>query len=71
MGKVIAIEGKNLDSLKNAYESLLEIIANLYEAGETALESENNDDASLLFAQADKLYITAENLSAVITEQEE
>lgn len=71
MGKVIAIERTSLESLKRAYESLLEIIANLYEAGETALESENNDDASLLFAQADRLYIAAENLAAVITEQED
>ncbi|NJK51284.1 hypothetical protein HC931_27160 [Candidatus Gracilibacteria bacterium] len=58
-------------ALERAYFNLLEIIADLYEEAENALDEENDNDASLLFAQADRLYITAENLESIIAEQRE
>lgn len=48
-----------------------EIIAVLYMEAEDALVRENDNDASLLFAQADKLYVVAENLESIIVEQRE
>ncbi|WP_200892585.1 hypothetical protein [Aliterella atlantica] len=48
-----------------------EIIASLYAEAENALFEENNNDASLLFAQADRLYVVAENIESIIAEQRE
>jgi hypothetical protein len=50
---------------------LQEIIASLYAEAETALFEANDNDASLLFAQADRLYVVAENLESIIAEQRE
>ena len=38
---------------------------------ENALFEESSNDASLLFAQADRPYIVAENLESIIAEQME
>lgn len=62
---------KNLQILKQSYDSLFIIINNLYNAGDNALEQGDTSDASLLFAQGDTLFIALENLNAVISEQEE
>lgn len=61
---------ENLEILKEAYKNLAIIISNLYLAGENASDLGDNNDSSLLFAQADRLYVSLENLEAVIAEQE-
>ena len=61
---------ENLQILREAYQNLAIIISNLYLAGENASELGDDNDSSLLFAQADRLYVALENLEAVITEQE-
>ncbi|MBR8839929.1 MAG: hypothetical protein DSM106950_39515 [Stigonema ocellatum SAG 48.90 = DSM 106950] len=48
-----------------------QIIDNLYEASDKALENNDVEDASLLATRADKLYEEAENLEFVISELEE
>ena len=59
-------------ALERAYLSLQEVLASLHTEAENALLEENDRDASLLFAQADRLYnIVAENLEAIIAEQRE
>ena len=67
----MVIKSENLQILKQSYQDLAEIITRLYEAGDKAIESGDDNDSSLLFAQADRLYITLENLDSIITEQEE
>ncbi len=47
------------------------MIAELYAQAEIAVAEDNYNDASLLFSQADRLYQVAENLEALIAEQEE
>lgn len=61
---------ENLQILRETYQNLAIIISNLYLAGENASELGDDDDSSLLFAQADRLYVALENLEAVIAEQE-
>ena len=62
---------KSLQVLQESYDSLFVIINNLYNAGDNALEQGDISDASLLFSQGDTLFVVLENLSAVISEQEE
>lgn len=54
-----------------AYAQLQQIIDDLYEASEKALENNDIEDASLLESRADKLYEEGENLEFVISELEE
>lgn len=62
----------NYHCLRTSLSLLQEIIASpLYTEAENALFGDNNNDASLLFAQADRLYVVAENLEAIVTEQME
>lgn len=55
----------------NAYNSLQQIVINLYAEADNAVAQSNYNDASLLQSQGDKLYETLEDLGVVITEQEE
>jgi hypothetical protein len=64
------MKSENLEILREAYTNLAIIISNLYLAGENASELGDDSDSSLLFAQADRLYVSLENLEAVISEQE-
>ncbi|MDJ0619535.1 MAG: hypothetical protein QNJ63_22800 [Calothrix sp. MO_192.B10] len=57
--------------LLKAYAQLQEIIDELYEAHDRAIENNDFDDASLLASRADRLYQEAENLEIVITELED
>ncbi len=57
--------------LLRAYAQLQQIIDDLYEASEKALENNDLEDASLLESRADKLYEEGENLEIVISELEE
>lgn len=59
------------NALLKAYAQLQQIIDDLYEASEKALENNDIEDASLLESRADKLYEEGENLEFVISELEE
>ncbi len=56
--------------LLRAYAQLQQIIDDLYEASEKALENNDLEDASLLESRADKIYEEGENLEIVISELE-
>ncbi|WP_317111596.1 hypothetical protein [Chroococcidiopsis sp. SAG 2025] len=56
--------------MEQAYIALQEIVANLYNEVERAIDKNNYDDASLLQSQADNLYQVAENLGTLIIEIE-
>jgi len=58
------------NTLLRAYAQLQQIIDDLYEASEKALENNDLEDASLLATRADKLYEEGENLEFVILELE-
>ncbi|MBW4636030.1 MAG: hypothetical protein KME30_30350 [Iphinoe sp. HA4291-MV1] len=57
--------------LLRAYVQLQQIIDDLYEAAQKALENNELEDASLLESRADKLYEEGENLEIVILELED
>lgn len=59
------------DALLKAYAQLHQIIEDLYEASEKALENNDLEDSSLLESRADKLYEETENLEFVISELED
>ena len=61
---------KTRNALLKAYTQLQQIIDDLYEASDNALENNDFEDASLLATRADKLYEEAENLEFVISELE-
>jgi hypothetical protein len=69
--EVDIIENKTIQALEDAYNSLQQIVINLYAEADNAVAQDNYNDASLLQSQADKLYETLENLGVVIEEQEE
>lgn len=50
---------------------MIEAASKLYQQAELAIASEEFQDASLLFSQADKMYKIAEDLEAIIIEQGE
>lgn len=56
--------------LLKAYAQLQEIIDELYEASDKALENNDLEDASLLATRADRLYEEGENLEFIILELE-
>jgi len=68
--EVNKIEDKTIQALSNAYNSLQQIVINLYAEADNAVGEGNYNDASLLQSQGDKLYETLENLGVVIEEQE-
>lgn len=59
------------DVLLRAYAQLQQIIDDLYESAQKALENNELEDASLLESRADKLYEEGENLEIVILELED
>jgi phage shock protein A len=65
------MKSKTRNALLKAYAQLQQIIDDLYEASDNALESDDFEDASLLATRADKLYEEAENLEFVISELED
>ena len=67
----IKIKKGTKEVLERVYSALIEMIAELYAQAEIAVAEDNYNDASLLFSQADRLYQVAENLEALIAEQEE
>ncbi len=58
------------NALLEAYINLQKIVENLYLASDKAVENGEDDDASLLKAQAEKVFERAEAISSVISEQE-
>ncbi|AFY34174.1 hypothetical protein [Calothrix sp. PCC 7507] len=58
-------------SKAKAIAQLQDIIDELYQAHDRAIENNDFDDASLLASRADRLYQEAENLEIVITELED
>ncbi|OWY63597.1 hypothetical protein B7486_52190 [cyanobacterium TDX16] len=64
------MEARTQAALEQAYIALQEIVANLYNEVERAIDKNNYDDASLLQSQADNLYQVAENLGTLIIEIE-
>lgn len=62
---------KTREALLKAYAQLQQIIDDLYEAHDKAIENNDFGDASLLASRADKLYQEAENLEIMITELED
>ncbi|MCC5638274.1 hypothetical protein LC593_21035 [Nostoc sp. CHAB 5844] len=62
------MKAETISVLLKAYAQLQEIIDELYEAHDRAIENNDFDDASLLASRADKLYQEAENLEILITE---
>ncbi len=69
--EVNKIEDQTIQALEDAYNSLQQIVVNLYAEADNAVAEGNYNDASLLQSQGDKLYETLENLGVVIEEQEE
>ena len=67
----VKIKNKTIQALEDAYNSLQQIVINLYTEADNAVAEGNYNDASLLQSQGDKLYETLENLGVVIEEQEE
>lgn len=65
------MKSETRNALLKAYAQLQQIIDDLYEASDNALESDEFEDASLLATRADKLYEEAENLEFVISELED
>ena len=65
------IENRTIQALENAYNSLQQIVINLYAEADNAVTEGNYNDASLLQSQGDKLYRVSEDLGVVIEEQEE
>lgn len=65
------MKSKTRNALLKAYAQLQQIIDDLYEASDNALEIDDFEDASLLATRADKLYEEAENLEFVISELED
>lgn len=57
-------------ALLEAYVNLQKIAEDLYLAFDKAIENEDDTDASLLEAQAEKVFERAEAISSIITEQE-
>lgn len=64
----ISIEVRTQAALEQAYIALQEIVTNLYDQVERAINVDNYADASLLQSQADHLYQVAENLGILIAE---
>lgn len=58
------------NALLEAYINLQKIVENLFLASDKAVENGEDDDASLLEAQAEKVFERAEAISSVISEQE-
>ena len=56
-----------LDALLKAYAQLHQIVEELYEAHDNAVENNDDEDASLLVSRADKLYEEVENLELIIS----
>ena len=69
--EVNIIEDRTIQALEDAYNSLQQIVINLYAEADNAVAQGNYNDASLLQSQGDKLYQTLEDLGVVIEEQEE
>ena len=65
------MEPETRNALLKAYTQLQQIIDDLYEAADHALENDDFESASLLATRADKLYEEAENLEFVISELED
>lgn len=65
------MEQRTIDALIIAYRDLEKIAEHLYDESQLALELDLDNDASLLISQADKVFELAENLSVVISEQED
>jgi phage shock protein A len=65
------MKSETRNALLKAYTQLQQIIDDLYEAANNALENDDFEGASLLATRADKLYEEAENLEFVISELED
>jgi hypothetical protein len=59
------------NALLKAYNSLQEIVVELYNEFQKAVENKDNADASLLEARAEILFEQAEAIIAVLEEQNE
>ncbi|KYC43902.1 hypothetical protein WA1_01755 [Scytonema hofmannii PCC 7110] len=59
------------NTLLKAYVQLHQIVEELYEAHDRAIENNDFDDASLLTSRADRLYEEVENLEIIISELEQ
>jgi hypothetical protein len=62
---------RTIEALERAYLAMQDVVENLYDEAEQAIESGNYNDASLLQSQADLLFEVQENLGTVLTEMEE
>jgi hypothetical protein len=60
---------KTKNAFNRAYVSLQRIIDELYRESDEAVDNEDYIDASLLEAQAEKLFAQAEDIPVIITEQ--
>lgn len=65
------IERRTIEALERAYLAMQDVVEDLYDEAEQAIESGNYNDASLLQSQADLLFEVQENLGTVLTEMEE
>ncbi len=67
----MTIKRRTIEALERAYLAMQDVVENLYNEAEQAIELENYNDASLLQSQADLFFEAQENLGAVLTEMEE
>jgi hypothetical protein len=64
------MENVTKEAFLKAYINLQRIVEDLYAASDEAVQNENDADASLLEAQAEKIFERAEAISSLISEQE-
>lgn len=67
----MVIERRTIEALERAYLAMQDVVEDLYNEAEQAIELRNYNDASLLMSQADLLFEAQENLGTVLTEMEE
>ncbi|ARV63365.1 hypothetical protein BZZ01_32725 (plasmid) [Nostocales cyanobacterium HT-58-2] len=65
------MKSETRNALLKAYSQLEQIVSDLYDAADAAVEMGDFEDASLLQTRADILYEQMENLDFVISELEE
>lgn len=67
----MVIERQTIEALERAYLAMQDVVEDLYDEAEQAIELGNYNDASLLQSQGDLLFEAQENLGTVLTEMEE
>ncbi len=68
-GAVVKMKQSTTNALLKAYNSLQEIVIDLYNEFQKAMENRDNADASLLEARAEILFEQAESIIAILEEQ--